>query len=143
MHLALPDTLILVSRRSRNILFFLSIFDSFERVDLKTQTSEYQSIWVEIKNEKSKNIVCGCVYRHPRYDMSNFLNYMDTTLKTLTDENKEIYLCGDFNIDLLKINSNSNYLSFYNLLNSYAILPFIIHPTRVVEGQVPSLIENI
>ena len=75
--------------------------------------------------------------------MSNFLNYMDSTLKTLTDENKEIYLCGDFNIDLLKINSNINYLSFYNLLNSYAILPFIIHPTRVVEGQIPSLIENI
>ena len=122
------------SPKGGTVLFLKRIFDSYERIDLKIQTSEYQSVWVEIKNKKSKNIVCGCIYRHPRYDMSNFLNYMDSSLKTLTNENKEIYLCGDFNIDLLKINTNLSYLSFYNLLNSYAILHFIIHPTRVVEG---------
>ena len=75
--------------------------------------------------------------------MSDFLNYIDSTLKKLNGENKEIYLCGDFNIDLLKINSNENYLSFYNLLTCYSLLPFIIHPTRVAEGQIPSLIDNI
>ena len=35
--------------------------------------------------------------------MSDFPNYIDSTLETLNGENKEIYLCGDFDIDLLKI----------------------------------------
>ena len=53
------------------------------------------------------------------------------------------FISGDFNIDLLKIDSNKYYLSFYNLLNCHGLLPFIVHPTRVVEGQTPSLIDNI
>ncbi len=51
-------------------------FDTFERVDLKIQNDEFQSVWLEIKNSGSKNILCGCVYRHPRYDITNFLVYM-------------------------------------------------------------------
>ena len=68
---------------------------------------------------------------------------METVLKKCSDENKELYLCGDFNIDLLKIESVSSYLNLYNLLNSHGLLPYIIHPSRVVEGQNPSLIDNI
>ena len=34
-------------------------------------------------------------------------------------------------------------MTFYNLLTCHGLLPFIIHPTRVVEGQLPSLIDNI
>ena len=67
-------------------------FESFKRLDLKVHTSDYQGVWVEIKNKNSKNIICGCVYRHPRYDMSDFLNYIDSTLKKLNGENKEIFL---------------------------------------------------
>ena len=124
-------------------LYMKNKFSSFERVGLRAQTSEYEGVWVEIKNSKSRNIVCGCVYRHPTYDMSNFLNYIDSCLKILSDENKEVYLCGDFNIDLLQIDSNKCYMSFYNLLNCNGLLPLIIHPSRVVEGQKPSLIDNI
>ena len=75
--------------------------------------------------------------------MSNFFDYMETTLNTLNDENKEIYICGDFNIDFLKMDSESSYLKFYNQLSSKSHLPFIIHPSRVMEGQTPSLIDNI
>ena len=35
-------------------------------------------------------------------------------LKLLTKENIEIYICGDFKIDLLKIENNQNYQQFYN-----------------------------
>ncbi len=44
------------------VLYLKEIFDTFERIDLRAQTSEYQAVWVEIKNKNSKNIVCGCVY---------------------------------------------------------------------------------
>ena len=68
---------------------------------------------------------------------------MDSTLKKLVEEKKEIYLCGDFNIDLLKINEVEKYLEFFTNLNGHGPLPFITQPTRVVASQVPSLIDNI
>ena len=39
--------------------------NAFEREDLKNIDDCFEAIWVEINNEKSKNIICGCVYRHP------------------------------------------------------------------------------
>ena len=97
-------------------------------------------------NKNNKNIVCGCIYRHPNYlnsDISEFNKYLDTTLSKLVKEKKEIYICGDFNIDLLKMNDFPTYLEFYTLLNSHGLLPFIVQPSRVVSNQVPSLIDNI
>ena len=60
----------------------------------------------------------------------------------LTKENKEIYLCGDFNIDLLQIETNNKYQQFYDVLCSYGFLPKIIQPTCVTE-HTSSLIDNI
>ena len=57
-------------------------------------------------------------------------------------ENKEIYLCGDFNIDLLKIEDNQNYQLFYNMPCSFGFLPKIIQPTRVTDHH-STLIDNI
>ena len=42
-----------------------------------------------------------------------------------------IYLCGDFNIDLLKINTKNHYKTFYNNLTAAEYLPRISLPTRV------------
>jgi len=100
-------------------------------------------VWVEISNKNSKNIVCGCIYRHPHYDFSDFLFYLEAVLKTVACEGKEVYICDDFNIDLLKVNEITKHLNFYNLFCSYGFVPLIIHPSRVVENQQPSLIDNI
>ena len=131
------------SRNGGTALYVKGNLDSFERTEFKSQTDLFESIWVEINNKRSKNIVCGCVYRHPNFQISDFLVFLDNVLQMLSKENKEIYICGDFNIDLLKIDDINSYLEFYNLLSSYSLLPLIIHPTRVVDGQEPSLIDNI
>ena len=66
----------------------------------------------------------------------------------LTKENKEIFLCGDFNIDFLKIEINQNYHQFYNMAKvtpadgSFGFLPKIIQPTRVTDHH-STLIDNI
>ena len=91
-------------------LYVNSSYDTFERVDLKVQNDKFQSVWLEIKNSNSKNIICGCVYRHPRNNVDDFLSYIGPVLKKCSDENKELYLCGDFNIDLLKIETVKSYL---------------------------------
>ena len=131
------------SSKGGTALYVSSNFNVFERNDLKAQTDLFESVWTEITNKSSKNIICGCIYRHPKNDLSDFLVYLESVLKTVSSENKEIYICGDFNIDLLKLDNVNNYQTFYNLLCTYGFLPLIIHPTRVVEGQVPSLIDNI
>ena len=51
-------------------------------------------------------------------------------------------MCGDFNSDLLKIDSINIYSRFYELLSSYGLLPFILLPTRIV-GNSATIIDNI
>ena len=64
--------------------------------------------------------------------ISEFINYLESTLKKLSGKNKEVYICGDFNIDLLKLEKVNNYQMYYNMLCSYGFLP-----------QTPSLIDSI
>ena len=83
------------------------------------------------------------VYNHPRKNPSSFLDYLQTTLSKLTRENKLIFLSGDFNIDLLKVDKSPIADSFLNLMLSNFFKPLIIKPTRIVDNSSPSLIDNI
>ena len=47
---------------------------------------------------------------------------------------------GDFNIDLLKVESDNKSLVFYNNLSSHFFTPYVLQPTRL---QSMSLIDNI
>ena len=132
-----------LSNKGGVAMYVNSDFNNYERTDLNIQTKDFESIWIEIRNAKSKNIVCGCIYRHPRYHQTDFLDYMDSTLHKITKEGKEIYICGDFNIDFLKTDTEKSSTDFYALLSSNGLLPYIIHPSRVVEGKMPTLIDNI
>ena len=53
------------------------------------------------------------------------------------------YMCGDFNIDLLKIDEIDNYQLYYNLICSFGFLPLIIQPTRQLWRIRHSLLDNI
>ena len=114
-----------------------------ERCDLKISDLEFESTWVEIKNDKRKNIIIGCIYRHPHHNnLNDFFQYMTTTLNRLNKENKGIYICGDFNIDLLKYDNNLKSQEFYNLMSSNGFIPHITLPTRITDTSM-SIIDNI
>ena len=51
-------------------------------------------------------------------------------------------MCGDFNIDLLKINVKEHYATFYNCLVSAGFFPRISLPTRVTNHSA-TLLDNI
>ena len=76
--------------------------NSFIRDDLNKVDDCFEAMWIEINVKKSKNIVCGCIYRHPYSDITTFDNYVSKCLTKISKENKNCYLAGDFNIDLLK-----------------------------------------
>lgn len=85
------------------------------------------------------------MYRHP-HDIvdiyKEFLSYLESCIYKITKEGKIIYLCGDFNSDLLKYDTSNNYKKFYDLLSSYGILPMILLPTRV-SGDSATIVDNI
>ena len=126
------------------VAIFVKInYDAYERLDLKILEDEYEAVWVEIKNNKSKNIIVGCTYRHPHNgNLDSYISYMQSCLNILNKENKEVYITGDFNIDLLKYDTNHKYQEFYNLMTGSGYLPQIILPTRITDTTM-SIIDNI
>ena len=77
---------------------------------------------------KGKNIICGVVYRQ-----HNCPDHF---------RNNEIILLGDFNIDLLKIESCGYSQKLFETLQSLSLLPTIDKPTRSY-GSSATLIDNI
>ena len=71
-----------------------------------------------------------------------FQEEFDEALEILRTNRSPIYLCGDFNIDLLKINTENYYNTFYNNFTAAGYLPRISLPTRVT-NQSATLIDNI
>ena len=73
------------------------------------KSKELESTFIEIINPRKKNTVCGCIYRHPKMDINEFTtNYLNPLLTKLGKEGKNIFLLGDFNVDLLKIGTDTD-----------------------------------
>ena len=91
--------------------------DTREREDLKICDIEFDARWIEIKNTKIKNLIVGCIYRHPHSsNLYDFMNYVSNWLTKLNKENRKVFISGDFNIDLLKYETNNKFCEFYNLM---------------------------
>ena len=115
-----------------------------ERNDINMNSSgDFESKFVEIKFEKNKNLLVGCIYRHPtsNLSLSKFSEeHLDPILSKLAKENKHCILMAYFNVNLLKSDTNSEVSLFYNTLTSHHYSPFILQPTRL---RSKTLIDNI
>ena len=58
-------------------------------------------------------------------------------------ENKQVYLAGDFNYNLLHHEKNVTISKFLNMILQNNLQPCITEPSRIVNGNKPSLIDNI
>ena len=57
---------------------------------------------MEIVNFRKSNIIVGCLYKLPNIDVNDFnQSYLNTLLDKIFKENKQVFLFGDFNINLL------------------------------------------
>ena len=55
-----------------------------------------ESTFVEIINKNEKNMVVGCIYKHPKQTILDFLDsHLLPLLEKLSYENKEILIMGD------------------------------------------------
>ena len=124
------------------VLYVNSRLDHHVRDDLSVIEDDYETIWIEINNHKSKNLLCCCLYRYPSSDITNFNNHISSILQKVQKENKSLIIMGDFNINLVNYDSHPETNDFINLMVSRYLLPHILHPTRVTDHSA-MIIDNI
>ena len=99
-----------------------------------------ESIAIEIILSKRKTICVQCIYRAPN---SNLKEFNDKFVENLNIINKKsCFICGDFNIDLLKHEDHIKTKEFVDQLFSNGYYPLITKPTRVTAFS-KTLIDNI
>ena len=102
-----------------------------------------ESVLIEVICPNTLNAIIGCIHKHPMLHIGGFnSNYISTLLRKLSKESsKQIFLLGDFNIDLLKYESSELINSFHDALSSDFLSPQINLPTRISSSS--TLIDNM
>ena len=86
------------------------------------EAKELESIFIEIINKNRKNCIIGCIYKHPKMSIQDFNNILMPTLEKISNENKDAYLIGDFNINLINYNSHNPVYQFLDGICSKSFL---------------------
>ena len=63
-------------------------------------------------------------------------------IRKVSNPNKSMFLCGDFNLDLLKYNNNLPTKRFMAMMFSLGMFPLISKPSRITDVSA-TLIDNI
>ena len=120
-----------------------NIMSHFRRDDLSIFIPHViETLFIEVKLNKTKSIILGVIYRpnsQPRADIDIFTTeHPDITAK-INNENKELYIMGDFNIYLLKFQSHEKTKYFIEAMLPTEYLPVITKPTRITDQSATSL----
>ena len=109
--------------------------DYTQRKDLHISSpGDFETMFLEMQFPKKRNLIVGCIYRHPSSAISVHeftFSHLDPILEKINGENKQCVLMGDFNIDLLKLVSHNESSDFYNSISSHFFTPYILQPTRL------------
>lgn len=99
-----------------------------------------ECITIELYVEKSKNVIISCIYRAPGSSIEQFKDWMECMFTKKSYKN--IFICGDFNIDLLNPNKHKITDEFINTMHSMSLFPIITRPSRIT-SYCATLIDNI
>lgn len=88
-----------------------------------------ECITIEIDMNRNRNIMISCIYRAPSYDITTFKEWIEKVyVKT---EQKVMFICGDFNIDLLNPNKQVVINDFTETIYAMSLYPIITKPSRI------------
>nr|CAH7768240.1 unnamed protein product [Callosobruchus chinensis] len=90
-----------------------------------------EQLWVKIKVD-GKKFIFGVIYRPPKGNIVNCFDSLDNALSQLILDCDEIFITGDFNIDLLGANRGVDYMSVF--LETYGLSQVISEPTRITSA---------
>ena len=119
-----------------------SLISQLDIMNMMSDVCEYVAVEISLSEYDSAIIIS--LYRPPNTDVNLFnLKLVEMlTYITTVKRNKKVFLIGDTNINLLKIDDHQNSNEFFNNLLSFGILPTITRPTRITEAS-STLINNI
>ena len=127
------------------LLYVSNIHNAVPRHDLQLyMPKNLESVFVEIINQNTKNEIIGVIYKHPILDKNTFnTNYLEKLTSKLSNENnKNIHIAGDFNFNLLNIDTDDDVNDYLEIMTSSFLLPSISLPTRITSHS-NTLIDNI
>jgi len=116
------------------------------RPDLNSYTPKMlESAFIEIIYPNKSNTIVGVLYRHPSLDVDQFNreHIRPLVTKLSLEKNKNIYLSGDFNINLLNLSNHSGSSEFFDIMSANHLLPVISLPTKLNPTGNDTLIDNI
>ena len=64
------------SNASGVAIYIKDNLDHFKRDDICNLDDCFEAVWMQLKNSEGKNSLCGCIYRHPNTDATNFVQYL-------------------------------------------------------------------
>ena len=92
--------------------------------DYSLNVEECEELWAKVTLCYTEIIFC-VIYRHPIPKFSEFQSSLEYSLEKLNEQKSDGYFCGDFNIDLLKSNTNPSINNYSNNLFSLGCLSLI------------------
>ena len=127
------------------LLIYLRNSLSHKVLKLSEKSNIWEGQFIEINNNKMpQKIVIGNLYRPPRDLNANYETFtkeLEPVLSNLQRQNNEVVIAGDFNIDLLKLNSKIVFTDFFDSITSFSFFPQITFPTRIQSSA--TLIDNV
>ena len=115
--------------------------------ELNISPNGWEYLCVEVcerKPHSKKYTICN-VYRTPSdivEDITTFREEFSTLLSNMKTMKHSCSVCGDYNVDLLKVKTNKHYCEYFDEVISQGFIPKITLPTRISE-QSSTLIGNI
>ena len=93
------------NRRSGGLIIYVRediAIDTKKFSHMNSNTIDNEALWISCKIPKVNEFIIGNFYRPPQGNKTNFINYLlDKVQPTIKNINKkEVFLIGDFNIDL-------------------------------------------
>ena len=105
----------------------------------------WESLFLEVTLADNKKIVIGDIYRAHKEEVNVITNFIVELSQILTLLNRmklPVYLCGDYNINLLKMHEKKSYEEFFEAMLVHSYFPNVTLPTRLTDTS-NTLIDNV
>ena len=128
-----------VAKHGGGVVFFIKRIINYTIIEQLTVDVENVFECLALKLLLKTQSIVSCLYRKPSCKIADLMQCIESMFSCIKGS---IYICGDFNIDLLNYDvNNSIYIKNYQMF-SMSLFHLINQPTRIT-NQCHSIIDNI
>ena len=131
--------------RKGGLVIYLKECYNYKKILTNAMQNIWESQFIQIKGEGLlKSVIIGNIYKPPRElitDYKAFTSNFADTINKINRNDDELIIAGDYNINLLNINSREVINEFFTCFISISLIPKITFPTRF-SARKGTLIDN-